>query len=371
MCSSWFGGSIAAPMSLDDEIAKIKGSLEAADASLVDALNQRAEAVRQLLALKEKHPEGYFRLPRDEEVMRQARERAASFPEQDLEPVLREVLSACAALAAPRSIAYMGTEGSFAHVAARSQFGARATFHAYESVRDVLDEVMRGRASFGILPLETSSDGALTETLHGLAESDTPICAETTLASTYHLLSKTGNASDIEKIYGAPQALAACERFLRTRFARATVLDVPSGDVAAQFAASDHGAAAVGTSILSELHDLRPVHERIEDSAGVETRFAIVGGGTLPSRTGTDRTVLAMAVHDEPGALYNALHPFADRGINLTRLESRPAPGAVWRYLFFVEMDGHVTDRAVLTALEELRRISRHVKVLGSYPRPD
>lgn len=370
MCSPQFAVSISAEMTPDEEIAKIREALEAADSALVDALDRRAQAILDLLSLKERHPDGYYRLPRDEEVIRQARERTTAFPEASVEPVLREVLSACAALAAPRSIAYMGTEGSFAHVAARSQFGAHTTFHAYETVRDVLDEVMRGRASFGILPLETSSDGALTETLHGLAESDTKICAERTLASTYHLLSKTGNATDIDKIYGAPTALAACERFLRTRFARATVLDVPSGDVAAQFAATDHGAAAVGTSILSDLHDLRAVHEHIEDSAGVETRFAVVGSA-LPSRTGTDRTVLAMAVHDEPGALYSALHPFADRGINLTRLESRPAPGAVWRYLFFVEMDGHVTDRPVLTALEELRRISRHVKVLGSYPRPD
>ena len=239
-----------------------------------------------------------------------------------------------------------------------------------ESVQLVLDEVARERASFGVVPLETSSDGAITATLHGLAAADVKISAERTLATNYHLFSATGNATDIDKIYGAAPALAACERFLRARFPRATVLDVPSGEVAAEFALADHGAAAVGTEVLGQLHPLRVVHERIEDLAGVETRFAIVGN-ELPSRTGRDKTVVAMAVHDAPGALYEALQPFARRDINLTRLESRPARGAAWRYLFFVEMDGHVTDRPMLTALEELRSISRHVKVLGSYPRPE
>ena len=195
------------------------------------------------------------------------------------------------------------------------------------------------------------------------------IGGELTLPSSYQLLSATGNAGDVDKVYGAPAALSACERFLRSRFPRATVLDVHSGEAAAQFAAADHGAAAIGTAILAELHELRAVQTRIEDAAGVETRYAVLGK-ELPSRTGRDRTVLAMAVHDDPGALYASLEPFASRNINLTRLESRPAHGAAWRYLFFVELDGHVTDRPVLTAVEELRTISRHVKVLGSYPRP-
>ena len=134
-------------------------------------------------------------------------------------------------------------------------------------------------------------------------------------------------------------------------------------------AREDHGAAVVGTAMLRELHGLIIARERVEDAAGRETRYAVVGS-ELPSRTGRDRTVIAMAVGDAPGALYDSLKPFADRDINLTRLESRPTQGAAWRYLFFVEMDGHVTDRPLLTAMDELRNVSRHVKVLGSYPRP-
>lgn len=353
-----------------EDFERIRASIAAADTSLLEALEARARALQEYSALRDRDPEGYYVLPREGELFEQAKKTVTAFPQGGLEPVLREVLSASARLVAPVTVSYLGPEGSFAHAAARRQFGAAAELSPREGVEAVLQEVERDRASFGVVPLETSSDGALTATLTGLLDAEVRICAELTLPASHHLMSGTGNAQDVEKVYGAPAAIAACERYLRTHFPRATVLDVPSGEVAAQFAREDHGAAVVGTHILAERHGLRVVHERIEDVSNVVTRFAIVGN-QHPSRTGQDRTVLALSVHDEPGALYNALQPFAERGVNLTRLESRPAHGHAWRYVFFVELDGHVTDRTILAALEELRASSRFLKILGSYPRPD
>lgn len=352
-----------------DEFTRILAALESADAALIEALEERARTMQAYRTLRDRDPEGYYALPRDDEVLAHARERAKSFPREAVEPVLREVLSASHHMVAPITVAYLGPEGAFAHAAARKHFGAAAELRARESVTEVLDEVERGRARFAVLPLETSTDGALTATLHGLVSADVRIASELTLPASYHLVSSTGNAQDVDKVYGAPHAIAMCEKYLRTHFPRATVLDVPSGDVAAQFAKEDHGAAAVGTDIVAERYDLRVIRERIEDTTGVETRFAVVGHDH-PQRTGRDRTVLALATHDQPGALYRALQPFADRDINLTRLESRPVRGQAWRYVFFVELDGHVTDRPVLTAIEELRSSTRFVKILGSYPRP-
>ncbi len=352
-----------------DELARITTSLDDADRELVAALDARARAIRAFKELRERDPDGWYTLPRDAEVLEKSRERARDFPSDGLDVVLREMLSASARLVAPVSVAFLGPEGAFAHAAARRSFGASAELRACESVSAVLEEVERGRVSFGIVPLETSSDGALTATLQGLLEADVKICGELTLPASYHLLSTTGNASDVEKVYGTAVAIAACERFLRTNFPRVTIIDVPRGGVAAQLVKEDHGAAAIGTGVIAETHELRTVRERIEDITGVETRFAVVGTDH-PSRTGADRTIVALSVHDEPGALYKALQPFADRSINLTRLESRPGQGTAWRYVFFVELDGHVTDRSVLTAIEELRATTRFVKILGSYPRP-
>lgn len=351
------------------ELERIQSALTEADDALVSALDARARAIRSFLDLRKQDPDGYYALPRDADVLGRARDSACDFPKTGLEPVLREVLSASAALVAEVTVAYLGPPGGFAQVAARRSFGSAAELRPAESVSAVLENVERERVSYGIVPLETSSDGALTATLHGLVEADVKISGELTLDATYDLFSMTGSASDIEKVYGASGAIVACERYVRAHFPRATVLDVPSGEVAAQFARQDHGAAAVGPAMIGELYDLRLVKRRIEDDSGVEARFAIVGKGH-PSRTGSDRTVLALAVRDDPGSLYRALQPFADRDINLTRLESRPSRATAWRYLFFVELDGHITDRPVLTAIEELRSTSRFVKVLGSYPRP-
>jgi len=352
-----------------DDFERILKELDEADGAVVEALDKRARAVGELIRLRDREPDGYFKLPRVDEYVARARERAEVFPAAGVDAVMREAIGYSQTLIGPRRVVFVGGAGSFAHQAARKHFGSAGEFHGVGTVRDVLDEVTRSRASHGVIPLETSSDGAITATLHGLAESDVRICAELTLQSSYHLLTKTGNATDVDKICGARPALAACERFLRTEYPRTSVIDVPSGEMAAELAREDHGTGVVGTEMLSELHGLEIARERIEDETGIETRYAVVGN-ELPSRTGHDRTIVAMAVHDTPGSLYQALQPFADRGINLTRLESRPTPGSAWRYLFFVEMDGHVTDRPILTGLEELRGISRHVKVLGSYPRP-
>ena len=180
---------------------------------------------------------------------------------------------------------------------------------------------------------------------------------------------QSGAASEVIKIYGTAPAIAACERQLRSRYPDAILVDVQSGQAAAHFALGDDQAAALGSALLKELYDLKLIDDRLEDDSDVVTRFGVVGN-RLPSRTGQDRTVLAMAPGDQPGALHRALQPLADREINLTRVESRPSTGTEWRHVFFLELDGHITDRAILTAVEELRRIARYAKVLGSYPRP-
>lgn len=353
----------------EHDFAEVKEALLSADTALVAALDARARAIEALVELRRKEPDAYFPLPRDEEVLQAAIARAEAFPGESVATVLREVLSASAQLVAPVSVAYVGPAGGFAEAAARKHFGAAAEFRALDGVAEVLEDVARSRVSFGVVPLETSSDGAITATLTGLLLADVKIGGELSIPATYHLLSSTSDMASVEKIYGSPLAIAACERKLREQFPEATVVDVPSSDDAARRASGSDGAACVGTELSASVHSLRIIRERIEDVSGIETRFAVIGSD-YPARTGQDRTVVAISVQDEPGALFQALAPFADRGINLTRLESRPGRGTAFKYVFFVEFDGHLTDRSVLTAVEELRGKSRMLKVLGSYPRP-
>ncbi|MFN9808653.1 MAG: prephenate dehydratase domain-containing protein [Deltaproteobacteria bacterium] len=352
---------------------RIRAALSAADRDLANALEARARAVRELVALRAESPGAYLQLPTADEVLGEVRAHrrehgARALPDEAIEPIFREILGASAMLAAPLRVAIPGPDRSLALLVAREMFGSLAEIVATAQVTDALLAVERQEASSAVIPLETTSDGAISASLFALAHGGGRIVAERTVHNAYHLYSRTGNGSDIEKIYATPSALAACARTLEREHPNATVMEVRSATVAAQLALGDHGSAALATS-EEEADGLRVVRAHVEEDATLKTRFVVVAR-EAPRRTGADRTFLALLLSEEPGSLYAALAPFAERGINLTRLESRQSPGASFEQMFFVELDGHVSDRAVLTALDEVRMKSRHLKVLGSYPRP-
>ena len=353
---------------MDDRLGRITAALEESDRQIVIALNARARAIREYEQLRQDAADEPVRLPKKGAIIESARAHAEEFPESSIEPVFREILSACAQMVTPDVVAYFGTPGDLAHAAARGYFGHAPSFRPSESVSAVLEAVRNGHATFGVVPLETSTDGAITATLKGFVETDAKLCAERVAPLRYQLFSQSGDAAQVIKIYGAATAIAACERRLRSRYPDAILVDVQSGEAAALFASGDDQSAALGSALLKELHGLELIEDRLEDDSEVVTRFGIIGN-RLPSRTGKDRTFLAVAPGDEPGALHHALKPLADRDINLTRIESRSLTGTQWRHVFFLEMDGHITDRAILTAVEELRRIAPYTKVIGSYPR--
>lgn len=354
---------------LESEWQNLRSLLDGADDRIASGLDERARVVRELVKLRDSDPNNFYALPRLTEIVARIRGTFTSFPAQSTDPVWREIVSACDSLVRPVRVGFLGAEGGLPHLAASKHFGSSSEFVSFDTAHALVPEIVRGEVGYGVMPLETSTDGAVTATLDALSQSEAKICAELTVPTAYHLVSKTGNASDVEKIYGAPAAHAACDRNLRKQFPKASVLDVPSGAIAAQFAADDHGAAAIATELMIATHGFKIVAQDIQDRTGVRVRYAVVSM-ELPRRTGKDRTILAIAVNDSPGALYKALQPFADRGVNLTRVESRPVTGEAWRYLFFIELDGHVTDRPVLTAIADLREAVRFSKILGSYPRP-
>ncbi|MEM7609578.1 MAG: prephenate dehydratase domain-containing protein, partial [Myxococcota bacterium] len=324
--------------------------IEEADEAIAAAVEKRARASLEAAAIRAKDPERFFARQREADVVTTFLERVPSLKERGARAVVREVISACEALVAPRTIVYLGGEGSFGHYAGRERFGASAVYESVSSADDALGRLMREQAAFAVLPLETSSDGAVTATLHGLAKSEAQLCGEIGVPATYSLWVEDAESASMEKVarvYGTRLALAACEDYLARNLGEATLIDVPTAADAVKLVAGDGEAAAIGSALLGT--KLQSLASAIEDEP-VSLRFAVVGH-QLPSRTGADRTLVSMAMSDDPGALYSCLKPLADRGINLTRVESRPAAGGPWRYLFFVEMDGHVTDRSLLTGL--------------------
>ncbi|HEX2676921.1 MAG TPA: prephenate dehydratase domain-containing protein [Polyangiales bacterium] len=350
------------------DFERIRDAALAADQALAAALSARAKAVTELAELRRREPDAYYSLPRDSEVIGRVLELVQVFPKDAVPAVMKEVLSGCAGLVAPIEVVYAGQEGGIGHLAARTQFGTSARLRAVDSAETLLSEIARGHAAFGLLPFETSYDGAVTQTLNLLARSDVKICAEVPIRRAFHLLSKSGERSDVKKIYAAPSSLAACEKYLAKNFPRAVLIDTRSHLLAAQNAKEDPDAAALGTDVAAELTGLAIVERSVEDVPDLDTCYVAVGNDHSP-RTGLDRTAVVVALHDAPGVLIDCLRPFADRKINVYRLETRPARGWEFRYLILVEVDGHITDRSVLAAVEDLRTAGRYVKVLGSYPR--
>jgi chorismate mutase / prephenate dehydratase len=355
------------------ELAKLRAALDEVDDAILDALAKRATLSRKISALRQQ--EGVSRAfspVRERQVMERIETKGAGdFPKRAIAPVFREIMSACTALEAPMRVAYEGPPGSLAHEAARKRFGASAEYLACEAPRAALQLVEREHADTAVVVLESSKEGLLQPALDALAESDLKIVDEIESDARVHLLNVTGNLQGIEKVYAAPNERAAAAKFLAANLPRAQILDTRTPVMAAQLAAEDHGAAALGGGTVAEMFGLQIARGNVSDETGEHVRCAAIS--QRPSaRTGRDTTAIAITLDDAPGALFRVLQPLADRDQNLRRIQSRPqtrkGDEASRIYRFFLELSGHVTDRALVTALEEMKRNVRELKILGSYP---
>lgn len=353
---------------VDQCVRELSEQLAQCDRRIAEALERRVGAAKSLRAALGATATARLTVL-DSASVAELATTSPSFPVAALRATFHEIACGTEAAISPPLVAFLGPAGSFAHVAARSHFGAAARFEAAESISAALEDVARGRYQAAVVPMWSDADGLVTATLESLLGSELRIAAERVVVASYSFASRTGNAGDVEKVYGTAQSFAACQHWVGERFPKAQRIEVKTAPLAAQLAADDHGAAVLATSVIVEAAELKIIVEHAEDPGSRETRFVVVSEALAP-RSGTDRTCLALAVSDGPGALHGALESFADRGVNLTALESRPARGESWRYVFYVELDGHITDRALLTAIEELRTRTRFVKVLGSYPKP-
>jgi chorismate mutase/prephenate dehydratase len=348
------------------EIEELRAEIARLDAQLLASVEKRARASRKLGDLRKGQSAV---LPHADRAALHALVARASgeLPTDALREIFREIFGACLALELPVRVAYLAPEGGAAHVAARGRFGASPNLVAVESTSAAIEEVARGRVEFAVVPLETRSEGPVQATIDALTASELKIVATLEEAWNLHLVNKTGNAADVEKIYATAADRALCPHYLQSLGPRVSVVDVKSPLHACQLAAEDHGAAALATEVFAAALGLEVARRNVLDDGDHRVRYAIVGRRPA-SRTGGDLTSFVFSVDDAPGALLDVLRQFAERGINLVRIHSRPVEGGVWAYLFFVEVMGHATDRNLVTAFEDVRRLAKFFKVLGSYP---
>lgn len=291
---------------------------------------------------------------------------SGDMPKESLRTILSQVRTASRALEQRATVAYVGPEGGFCHEAALEYFGAGSTLVPTAGVRAALDEVIRGRATFAVLPFESSVDGLVQPSVSALAETDLMMVGERVTRASYDLMARS-DLRDVEKVYATALGLAACQRFLDAELPRASVIDVRSPVVAAELTKEEATSAALVPSWVGRAAGLETRRANVGDEPDLKVRHAIAGARPA-MRTGTDVTCLLFSVDDAPGSLFGVLRHFADRGVNLRKLQSRPIAQGGWDYVFYVELSAHVTDRSVTTALEALKRTTKYLKVLGSCP---
>jgi chorismate mutase/prephenate dehydratase len=353
------------------DLRSLRGRIDGVDDKLLELLSERAELVAEVAEHKRSQQLATVDPERENDVLHRVLERGAGrFPREAILAVFREILSASVSLQSEVTVAFLGPAGTFTHIAARQLFGYAPSYLEEATIDGVFDAVRRGRAAFGVVPIESSAEGSVSASIDGLIAGGAVIRREIVLSIEHCLMSQLSGLSHIQRVYSHPQALAQCRGWLGKSMPDAQLVHTSSTAAAVQQARRDPAGAAIGSALASELYGMPVLAQRIQDAAHNETRFAMIGT-ELARSTGDDKTSIAFSITDdqERGSLRRTLAGLDDNGVNMTRIESRPSRVEPWRYVFVVDIEGHAEDESVKKALDALRSRCEWVRVLGSYPR--
>jgi chorismate mutase/prephenate dehydratase len=350
----------------EQSLAALRRQLDEIDRRLLDAINQRAELAQQIGRLKRADGQPVFDSRREAEVL-QSVDAANHGPltAESVRHVFRELISATRSIQSPIRVAYLGPEFTFSHLAAIERFGQSAELVPVGTIAAVFEEVERGQTEFGMVPMENSTDGRVSDTLDCFSRSPTRICGELPLRI-HHCLLGAATRDDIATVFSKPQPLSQCRNWLAKHLPKAAIREVASTADAVGRAKEDATSAAVASAQAGVNYGLPMLAKNIEDQADNITRFAVIGAAT-GARTGNDKTALMLEIAHQPGALADAMGVFKRNRLNMTWIESFPIPGSRGRYLFFVEFVGHQSELRARRAIASLDKKSLRLEVLGSY----
>jgi len=339
------------------------------DETILELLIERAQLAKKIGEIKKERGLQIHVPEREREILERLLEKnRGRFPEQALVRIFREIISACLSLEKPLRIGYLGPKATFTHQAALEHFGISAKYIPLGTIKDVFEEVERENIDYGVVPVENTIEGVVNYTLDMfLTMPSVKIVGEIIIPVAQHLLSLAEDLGEIKRVYSHPHALAQARHWLDKYLPHAQRIEVESTAKAAEMALEDEQAAAIASEAAARVYNLNILARNIQENLNNYTRFLIIGKKEL-KRTGKDKTSLLFAVKDEAGALYKALEPFYKHNVNLTKIESRPSKEKSWDYVFFVDLEGHKDDEKVKSAIEELKKRAKMVRILGSYP---
>lgn len=354
-------------------LANIRDSIDSLDAQIHALLNERARFAQLVGISKTSSGKAvdFYRPEREADVLRKALQRnQGPLRDEEIARLFREIMSACLAQQEPLKVAFLGPEGTFTQAAVLKHFGSSVRALSLAAIDEVFHEVEGGVADFGVVPIENSSEGTVNHTLDMFLSSGLKICGEVELRIHHSLMGRMVGMTDIKRICAHPQALAQCRGWLNEQLPEVERVAVSSNAEGARRARDERGTAAIASRAAAEIYGLTLLASEIEDTPDNTTRFLVVGR-KLFSASGADRTTLLVSASDTDGAgaLCKLLEPLAQHGVNMTRIESRPSRKRKWDYVFFIDIEGHVSDPPVAQALAALEQRASLYKILGSYPR--
>jgi chorismate mutase/prephenate dehydratase len=353
-------------MSIDDWRRKI----DETDDHILELLNRRAQLVQEVGKEKAASGNTTFVPTREKEIYARLKERnEGPMPDEAVRTVFREIISAGRALEERVRVAFLGPEATFTHVAAYDIFGASAEYVPARDIPSVFAAVETGRAHCAVVPIENSSEGAVSETLDTFVSSELRILSEEVLPIHLNLLGG-GDLAAVRRVASKPIALAQCRKWLAEHLPDAEIVETASTAQAAEQAAEREETAVVAHEMAARIYGLRVIQAHIEDVERNVTRFLIIGRDESRP-TGRDKTALLCSVKHESGGLWGLLNIIKEHGINMTYMYPRPSRDKPWEYFFFIDLEGHQDDSNVAAALEEARDYCHFFKVLGSFPRAD
>jgi len=349
-----------------DQLKQLRDRIDAIDTEILQLVNQRAQLARDIGELKGAGP--IYRPEREAQVMRRLQDQnLGPLPADAVAHLFTEIISACRALEEALSVAFLGPRGTFSEEAALKHFGSQVRALPSASIDHVFREVEAGKAGFGVVPVENSTDGAVGRTLDLLLATPVHVCGEVLLPVHQCLMSKATSIQPIQKIYAHAQSLAQCHEWLTQNLPDAERIPVVSNAEGARLASEQAGAGSIGSQAAAALYQLTVLAANIEDQPNNTTRFAVISKQEA-TPSGQDKTSLVMSVRNRPGAMHDLLAPLSEHGVDMTRFESRPSRTGMWEYVFFVDVQGHQQETHVARALETLRGQASFLKILGSYP---
>jgi chorismate mutase / prephenate dehydratase len=350
-------------------LEEIRRHIDEIDRQLLDLLSHRADLVHEVGVVKKRDGLPIYAPDREDALLKRLCEmNCGRLPEKSIRAIYREIMSAALALEDDLKIAYLGPEGTWTHQAAIKKFGQSVHYSPQVNFADIFDKVARRAVDYGVVPIENSTEGAVSHTLDLFVDSPLHICAQILMRIENGLMASIPR-EDIRTLYSHPQVFGQCRDWILRNFPKADLVEVSSTTKAAQIARdeAEQGAAALGGPLAAEMYGLTMLESSIQDRATNTTRFLVLGEKTSPP-TGKDRTSLLFAIHDRPGSLVRALQAFDHFQINMSKIESRPSKRKDWEYFFYVDLAGHWEDPALGKALCELGEHCAMVKLLGSYP---